>query len=62
MDITGQNILTQERGNVIFNTEVVKVAFSSDGDWLATVEYRNDSDTSPDLRLKFWNYDDVKQV
>ncbi|XP_049810920.1 WD repeat-containing protein 75 [Schistocerca nitens] len=62
LDVTGQNYLTQERGEVIVNTEVIKVAFSSAGDWLATVEQRDDNEISPELRLKFWIYDSTKQT
>jgi hypothetical protein len=55
------NYLTQERNEVIVNTDVTKVSFNSDGRWMATVEQRDDGETNIEVRLKFWHFDDVKQ-
>ncbi|XP_067012824.2 WD repeat-containing protein 75 [Anabrus simplex] len=62
VNVTGLNILTQEREKVIVNTDVIRLALSSDGMWMATVEQRDDKDSSPELRLKFWQYNDEKQT
>lgn len=40
--------------NKIYPIEVSRIASSPDGCWLATVEYRNDHETLPEIRLKFW--------
>jgi len=61
LDITGMNYLTQERDAVIVSTAVTKVSLNSDGHWMATVEHRDDGETSVEGRLKFWHYDAVKQ-
>jgi hypothetical protein len=55
------NYLTQERNVRVVNTDVTKVSMSSDGHWLATVEQRDDGETTAEVRLKFWYYDAVKQ-
>jgi len=55
------NYLTQECNAVIVNTDVTKVSVNSDGHWMATVEHRDDGETSMEVRLKFWHYDAVKQ-
>lgn len=61
LDITGMNYLTQERNDVIVNTDVTKVSLNCDGHWMATVEQRDDGETNMEVRLKFWHYDNVKQ-
>jgi hypothetical protein len=61
LDITGMNYLTQERSDMIVNTDVTKVSLNSDGHWMATVEQRDDGETNMEVRLKFWHYDSVKQ-
>lgn len=61
LDITQMNYLTQERNNVIVNTDVTKVSLNCNGEWMATVEERDDRETNMEVRLKFWNYDSVKQ-
>lgn len=61
LDITGMNYLTQERDDVIVNTDVTKVSLNCNGHWMATVEQRDDGETNMEVRLKFWHYDSVKQ-
>ncbi|XP_045602945.1 WD repeat-containing protein 75 [Procambarus clarkii] len=56
LDITLINYYTQERYQKIHNTDVEHLAVSPDGHWLATIEYRDDHQTSLELRLKFWNF------
>ena len=62
MNITAQNLLTQERNAVIVNTEVTKISISYNGMWMATVEERDDQISSIELRLKFWEFDMEKQM
>ena len=40
----------------LVRTEVENVAFSDNGKWLATIERRDDKQTTPEIRLKFWIY------
>ena len=42
-------------------TDVTGVAFDNSGTWMATAEYWNDDIMSPEIRLKFWQFDDEKQ-
>ncbi|XP_012257158.2 WD repeat-containing protein 75 [Athalia rosae] len=62
VNITAQNVITQQRNAIIVNTEVTKVALSVDGLWMATVEERNDEQSNMEVRLKFWKFDTVKQT
>ncbi|KAK4872869.1 hypothetical protein RN001_014898 [Aquatica leii] len=61
-DVVGQNQLTNEQNYTIENTIVTKFAIDSRGSWLATVEERRDAKYSFELRLKFWQFNAVKQV
>lgn len=71
LDITNQNVvlgfdlcsLEERAKNIkklkavpkIYPIEVTKAAVSDDGNWMATIEYRNDFETLPEIRLKFWH-------
>ncbi|RNA06715.1 WD repeat-containing 75-like [Brachionus plicatilis] len=58
LDIVNENYISPEnlnRPNV--HTEIECLAFNSDSTWLATVERRDDSITTPETSLKFWYYD-----
>ncbi|ERL83484.1 WD repeat-containing protein 75-like [Dendroctonus ponderosae] len=61
VDIVNQNKLTDERNCKIENTEVIKLALSEDGRWLATTEERKEGKLCKELRLKFWFFDTTKQ-
>lgn len=51
-------MLTDERNRVIGNAEVLRVAVSSNGEWLSTLEvWSNMSAGYHDMKLKFWRYD-----
>ncbi|BES96656.1 Hypothetical protein NTJ_09469 [Nesidiocoris tenuis] len=56
IDVTRMNYLTQERDKVIVNTHVTHSAITTDGQWLATVETRRDTNSILELKLKFWQY------
>ncbi len=61
MDIANRNVLTDERNTVIGNAEVLRVAVSPTGEWLATLEvWSNMSAGYHDMNLKFWRYDAVQ--
>lgn len=62
LDITMSNYYSRERYQKIYNTDVEKLAVSPDGCWLATVEYRDDHQSSMELRLKFWNFKKEDQI
>lgn len=57
LDIVGRNIMSQERNTVVINPDVDKAALDHRGTWLATVESRDDGETMPEIRLKFWNFE-----
>jgi NET1-associated nuclear protein 1 (U3 small nucleolar RNA-associated protein 17) len=56
VDVVAQNYLNQERNIELVNTEVVHTAMSADGNWLATVEERDDGVTHVECRIKFWKW------
>ncbi|KAI9554716.1 hypothetical protein GHT06_019992 [Daphnia sinensis] len=61
MDVANRNVLTDERNLVIGNAEVLRVAVSPTGEWLATLEvWSNMSAGYHDMNLKFWRYDAVQ--
>ncbi|XP_015598224.1 WD repeat-containing protein 75 [Cephus cinctus] len=62
VNITGQNLLSQERNTVIVNTEVTKIALNHDGTWMVTAEHRDDKVSAVEVRLKFWQFDLEKQL
>lgn len=51
--------MSLERNNILYNTRITHVALNID--WLATAEELNDIEHIPEVRLKFWNFDSVKQ-
>ena len=58
LDIVDENYISPEnlqRPKV--HTEIEHLSFSSDNNWLATVERRDDFITTPEIRLKFWQFD-----
>ncbi|XP_011200508.2 WD repeat-containing protein 75 [Bactrocera dorsalis] len=57
MDIVMQNALSMESDKVLYNIIVTKAAFNID--WMATGEVFNDREHLPELRLKFWKYDEA---
>lgn len=57
LDIVGRNIMSQERNTVVINPDVDKAALDHRGIWLATIESRDDSETSLEISLKFWNFE-----
>ncbi|GFY69144.1 WD repeat-containing protein 75 [Trichonephila inaurata madagascariensis] len=62
LDVVGRNFVSQDRVSVILNTDVQKAAIDDKGFWLSTVEYWSDEETSPQIWLKFWEFDTSKQT
>ncbi|XP_067622808.1 uncharacterized protein l(2)05287 [Eurosta solidaginis] len=60
MDIVMQNIPSLEAHQVLYNIRVTKAAFNID--WMATGEVFDDKEHLPELRLKFWKYDDAAKT
>ena len=55
------NYLTRERTGALVTCDVSRVAVTSGGEWMATLEERDDGQTTAERRLKFWQFDDAKQ-
>ena len=62
LDIVGENYISPDfLEKPLVNTEVERVAFDAEGNWLATVERRDDGETAVVMRLKFWEWSQEKQ-
>ncbi|XP_063233098.1 WD repeat-containing protein 75 [Bacillus rossius redtenbacheri] len=62
LDVTGMTYLAQERTAELANVDVARLALSGDGAWLATAEQCEEpGKPAAHVRLKFWNFDVVKQ-
>ncbi|XP_018576979.1 WD repeat-containing protein 75 [Anoplophora glabripennis] len=61
VDVVGRNRITNERGVIMENTDVTKVAISKNGLWLGTVEERRDKVYNSEIRLKFWKFNSEMQ-
>lgn len=62
LDVTGENYISpSDLQQPLVHTEVEKVTFDIKGDWMATVERRDDQQTTSEMRLKFWQFDHQKQ-
>ncbi|XP_053961195.1 WD repeat-containing protein 75 [Anastrepha ludens] len=60
MDIVMQNPLSMETDKVLYNIIVTKAAFNID--WMVTGEVFNDQEHLPELRLKFWYYNEAAKT
>ncbi|KAF9173385.1 hypothetical protein BGX21_002483 [Mortierella sp. AD011] len=60
LEITPRNKVSRTDDKEIIPPRVMHCAFSSDkaARWMATVDGRDDHETTPELYLKFWEYDD----
>ncbi|XP_076361137.1 WD repeat-containing protein l(2)05287 [Tachypleus tridentatus] len=61
LDIVNQNLATQERHQCVINREVTKACIDNNGEWLGTVELRDDGETNIEIKLKFWWFDSLPQ-
>ncbi|XP_043229163.1 WD repeat-containing protein 75-like [Amphibalanus amphitrite] len=61
LDVVQTNYLTRERTGAPVTCDVTRVAVTSDGAWMATLEERDDGQSTAERRLKIWEFDDTKQ-
>ncbi|XP_077978936.1 WD repeat-containing protein 75-like [Glandiceps talaboti] len=62
LDIVCQNYISPENlEKPLVHTEIENAAFDSNGDWLVTIERRDDGETSMEMKLKFWQWSGKKQ-
>lgn len=59
LDIVQQNLKTSEEGKINYNTRVTKVGLNMN--WMTTAEEFNDEQHLPEVRLKFWEYNEKAQ-
>lgn len=59
LNIVNQNLLSMESDRILYDIRVTKAAFNID--WLATGEVFNDNEHLPELRLKFWKFEEETQ-
>lgn len=59
INIINQNLLSKERDRILYDIHVTKSAFNID--WMATGEVFNDEEHLPEIRLKFWKYEEASQ-
>lgn len=52
--VVPHNFVQRTYDRLVAPTTIDRVAFSENGEWMVTVEHRNDTYTQPELRLKFW--------
>ncbi|KAI8388924.1 WD40-repeat-containing domain protein [Radiomyces spectabilis] len=57
MQVVPMNQVSRVGNSEIVRPEVEHLAFSSTGEWMATVDIRDDADTTPERYLKFWKLD-----
>ncbi|EDV33385.1 uncharacterized protein Dana_GF24153 [Drosophila ananassae] len=57
--VVDSNILSQEANRIIYNTRISKAAFNIN--WMATGEEYNDLENFPEVRLKFWQFNEKLQ-
>ena len=54
LDVIKQNLISNEKERQIILTQITKVSITDDSKWLVTLEFRQDLETLPEIRLKFW--------
>ncbi|KAG0046776.1 hypothetical protein BGZ83_008059 [Gryganskiella cystojenkinii] len=64
MEISPRNKTSRTEDKEIIPPRVMHVAFSNDkaARWMVTVDGRDDHETTPELYLKFWEYDDDQRT
>lgn len=61
MDVTPRNKISRREDKEISSAHVSHVAFSKDGEWMASIDKREEDEVDTgavsELYLKFWSYD-----
>ncbi|KAG0740570.1 hypothetical protein G6F62_009074 [Rhizopus arrhizus] len=57
LEVVPMNRVVRAAEKEIVNAHVMHVAFLPSGEWMATVDMRDDKVTTPELFLKFWRWD-----
>ncbi|ORY00710.1 WD40 repeat-like protein [Basidiobolus meristosporus CBS 931.73] len=57
LEVSPRNRVSRTDEKEIIEPQVEHVAFSKNGDWMATVDSRDDGENTPELYLKFWKFD-----
>ncbi|KAG1180586.1 hypothetical protein G6F70_000578 [Rhizopus microsporus] len=62
LEVVPMNRVVRAGEKEIVNAHVMHVAFLPSGEWMATVDMRDDKVTTPELFLKFWRWDPDTQA
>ncbi|KAF0379969.1 WD40 repeat-like protein [Gigaspora margarita] len=61
-EVSQRTMISRAFEKDIVYPNVNHVSFSSNGNWMATVDSREDGETTPELYLKFWKFDPNSQT
>ncbi|CAG8531218.1 5601_t:CDS:10 [Cetraspora pellucida] len=61
-EVSRRTMISRAFKKDIVYPNVIHVSFSSNGDWMVTVDSRQDGETTPELYLKFWQFDPNSQT
>ena len=61
IDVTGRNTVSRREDKPVVYTQVTNVAFSDCKNWMATVEHRDDRETTMEMTLRLWQFVQEKQ-
>ncbi|KAJ3130465.1 WD repeat-containing protein 75 [Nowakowskiella sp. JEL0407] len=61
VEVCPRNRVSRTEDKYITEPEIQHVSFSSDGTWMATVDFREDPEFDTEVYLKFWKYDENLQ-
>ncbi|CAG8725295.1 1481_t:CDS:10, partial [Acaulospora morrowiae] len=61
-EVSSRNLVSRTFKKEVTYHHVCHVAFSSNGNWMATIDSRDDGETTPELYLKFWQFDSSSQT
>lgn len=62
IDLVGENRISEVYKRYVYPTRVMKIAISTDGVWMATIEEREDKILPTERKLKFWKYSEEKKT
>ncbi|RKO85929.1 hypothetical protein BDK51DRAFT_42094 [Blyttiomyces helicus] len=62
LDVTPRNRVMRIESKEVAQVHATCLAFSADGQWMATVDVRDDLEFVPEVYLKFWSYNANEQT